>query len=86
MYIESVNKGTPFPPPTIEIEIFFDGSIDAEYEGNENSERLSCEGLKFEIAFNEKYSNEYNTLIAKKNGLQAPSNTFLKTSNILVAP
>lgn len=22
MYIESVNKGTPFPPPTIEIEIF----------------------------------------------------------------
>lgn len=54
------------------LKFFFDGSIDAEYEGNENSERLSCEGLKFEIAFNEKYSNEYNTLIAKKNMMSIP--------------
>ena len=72
LYINSVNKGTPFPPPSISIEIFFDGSIDAEYEGNENSEHISCEGLKFEIAFNEKYSSEYNTLIAKKNMMSIP--------------
>lgn len=72
LYIDSVNGGRPLPPPSIVIEIFFDGSIDAEYEGNENSERFSCEGLKFEIAFNEKYSNEYTTLIAKKKMMSIP--------------
>ena len=36
-YINSVNSGSALPPPSISIEIFFDGSIDPEYEGNENS-------------------------------------------------
>lgn len=71
-YINSINSGTAFPPPDICIEVFFDGSIDPEYEGNENSEKASCEGLKFEIAFNEKYNNEYNALIAKKNMMSLP--------------
>ena len=71
-YIDSINSGTAFPPPDICIEVFFDGSIDPEYEGNENSEKASCEGLKFEIAFNEKYNNEYNALIAKKNMMSLP--------------
>ena len=71
-YINSINSGTAFPQPDICIEVFFDGSIDPEYEGNENSEKASCEGLKFEIAFNEKYNNEYNALIAKKNMMSLP--------------
>lgn len=71
-YIDSVNSGSACPPPSICIEVFFAGSIDPEYEGNENSERASFEGLKFEVAFNDKYSNEYNALIAKRNMMSLP--------------
>ena len=71
-YISSINEGKALPPPTVSIEVFFDGSIDPEYEGNDNSERASCEGLKFEIAFDEKYISEYNALIAKKNMMSLP--------------
>lgn len=71
-YIDSVNNGSALAPPSISIEIFFDGSINPEYEGNDNSERTSCEGLKFEIAFDEKYISEYNALIAKKNMMSLP--------------
>lgn len=71
-YINSVNSGSACPPPSVCIEVFFGTSIDPEYEGNDNSERTSFEGLKFEIAFNDKYSNEYNALIAKKNMMSLP--------------
>lgn len=71
-YINSVNNGTALPPPFISIEIFFDGTINPEYEGNNNSDRAYCEGLKFEISFNEKYNSEYNTLISKKNMMSIP--------------
>lgn len=71
-YINSVNNGAALPPPFISIEIFFDGSINPEYEGNNNSDHASCEGLKFEISFNEKYNSEYNTLISKKNMMSIP--------------
>lgn len=72
LYINSVNSGAALPPPSISIEIFFDGSIDPEYEGNENSEHAFCEGLKLEIAFNEKYKSEYNTLVLKWNMMSIP--------------
>ena len=71
-YITSVNNGVALSPPSISIEIFFSGSINPEYEGNDNSERASCEGLKFEIAFDDKYITEYNALIAKKNMMSLP--------------
>lgn len=71
-YIQAVNNGTASAPPLISIEIYFQGSIDPEFEGNENYYRCPCEGLKFEIAFNEKYSSEYNALIAKKNMMSLP--------------
>ena len=71
-YISSVNSGSAYPPPSIYIEIFFEGSIDPEYEGNENSEHLACEGLKFEISFDEKYKDEYNALIKSKKMLSLP--------------
>lgn len=71
-YINSINTGVSASPPEIRIELFFDGSIDPEFEGNNNSERSSCEGLIFEIAFDEKFATEYNALIAKKNMMSLP--------------
>lgn len=72
-YISSVNgTGVALPPPSICIEVFFDGSIDPEYEGNDNSAHSPCEGLRFEIAFDEKYTSEYNALISKKEMLSLP--------------
>ena len=72
LYINSINNGTALPPPSISIEVFFDGSINPEYEGNDNSERVSCEGLRFQIAFDEKYTDEYNALVSKKNMMSLP--------------
>lgn len=71
-YIDSVNNGAALPPPSISIEVFFDGSINPEYEGNSNSEKAPCEGLICEIAFNEKYSDEYNALISRKQMMSLP--------------
>lgn len=71
-YFNSVNNGKALIPPSITIEIFFDGSVDPEFEGNDNSERISCEGLKFQIAFDEKYTEEYNVLVSKKNMISLP--------------
>ena len=72
LYINSVNSGKPLPPPSISIEIFFDGSINPEYEGNNNSEHAPCEGLVCQIAFDEKYLDEYNALVSKKNMMSLP--------------
>ena len=72
-YISSVNgAGVALPPPAICIEVFFNGSIDPEFEGNDNSDHSPCEGLRFEIAFDEKYTSEYNALISKKEMLSLP--------------
>lgn len=71
-YINSVNNGKALIPPSITIEIFFDGSLDPEFEGNDNSERISYEGINFQISFDEKYTEEYNVLISKKNMMSLP--------------
>lgn len=72
-YIQSVNNGTPLPPPNILIEIYFDGSIDPNFEGNGNTDRANgVEGLKFEIVYNQKFDDEYCQLIAQKNMLSMP--------------
>lgn len=66
-YIESVNRGTPLSPPESLIEIFFEGSLCPEFEGNNNTERLNkVEGLQFRIFYNDKYNDEYVKLIALK--------------------
>lgn len=66
-YIESVNRGTPLSPPEILIEIFFEGALCPEFEGNNNTERLNkVEGLQFRIFYNDKYNDEYAKLIALK--------------------
>lgn len=72
-YIESVNAGKPIEPPAVLIEIYFDASIDPDFEGNGNSEQLNkVEGLKFEIKYNRKYDDEYEKLIVQGNMLSLP--------------
>lgn len=66
-YISSINAGAPKLPPEILIEIFFDGSICPEFEGNNNTERLNkVEGLQFKISYNNKFDDEYNNLVTSK--------------------
>lgn len=66
-YIQSVNDGNPLPPPNVLVEIYFDNSIDANFEGNYNTDKANgVEGLKFEIAYNSKFDDEYSQLISKK--------------------
>lgn len=72
-YIDSVKAGTPLPPPNIFVEIYFEGSLDPNFEGNNNTERAnSVEGLRFEIAYNNKFDDEYNQLITEKNMMSLP--------------
>lgn len=72
-YIQSVNKGTPLPQPNILIEIYFDGSIDPNFEGNDNTDKAKgVEGLKFEILYNTKFDDEYSQLVSQKNMLSIP--------------
>ena len=72
-YIQSVKKGTPLPTPNILIEIYFDGSIDPNFEGNDNTDKAKgVEGLKFEILYNTKFDDEYSQLVSQKNMLSIP--------------
>ncbi len=72
-YIESVKAGNAKEPPRICIEIFFNGSINPDFEGNLNSEKANkVEGLKFEIAYNSKFDDEYAKLIESKNLASIP--------------
>ena len=71
-YISSVNNGTPLDPPSIKIEIYFDGNIDAEFQGNFNTDKVSSEGIIFEIAFDEKYRDEYEALIKEHSMVSLP--------------
>lgn len=71
-YIASVNNGTPLAPPAIRIEVYFDDNIDAQFEGNFNTDKTSSEGIIFEIAFADKYRDEYETLVKERTMLSLP--------------
>lgn len=72
-YIKSVNSGNALPPPSILIEIYFDGSINPEFEGNGNTDRAnSVEGLNFEITYDSKFDDEYRKLVASRNMQSLP--------------
>lgn len=72
-YIQSVNDGTPQAPPKILIEVYFDGSIEPNFEGNSNTDHVSrIEGFRFEIAYNSKYDDEYSKLVAQKDMKSLP--------------
>ena len=66
-YIKSLDSGKPIAPPRLLIEIYFNGSIDPEFEGNENSDKQDkVEGFRFEISFSEQHKAEYEKLIQSK--------------------
>lgn len=66
-YLRSLTSEKPIAPPGLMIEIYFDGSIDPEFEGNENTDKQNkVEGFRFEIAFDEQYHPEYEKLVQSK--------------------
>lgn len=71
-YLKQINNGENIKPPKLTIEVFFSNTVDAMFEGNYNSEKAPCEGLKFEIAFDEKFNDEYGVLISQRNMLTLP--------------
>ncbi len=61
------------------IEIYFDGSIDPNFEGNDNTDKQGkVEGFRFEIAFAEQHKDEYEKLVKSKD-------TFIETYRKIVS-
>lgn len=76
-YLQSINRGTPKEPPCILIEIYFDGTIDPEFEGNQNQDHASkVEGLQFKIGYSEKYNSEYQKVVDAKQLSSLPIEYF----------
>lgn len=72
-YLNAIKSGESTEPPRICIEIFFNGSIDPNFEGNQNSDKADkVEGLRFEIAYNNKFNDEYSKLVESKNIASIP--------------
>lgn len=72
-YLNAIKSGESTEPPRICIEIFFNGSIDPDFEGNQNSDKANkVEGLRFEIAYNNKFNDEYSKLVESKNIASIP--------------
>lgn len=66
-YLSSLNGEHPLSPPEMKIEIFFNGSIDPNFEGNQNSDKQDkIEGFLFSIEFAKEYQEEYEKLIEQK--------------------
>lgn len=64
-YLSKLNNGEHIEPPFIAIEIYFAGKELPLFEGNDNSNGTQACGISFRICFNEKYQNEYDSLIKK---------------------
>ena len=71
-YLEAINKGEKVAPPYILIEVYFKGSDCPLFEGNGNSERNKAQGIALKIEFDERYTPEYNLLIAHDQILSLP--------------
>lgn len=74
-FLDSLLTDSPLMPPHIMIELFFDmeanDAIKALFEGNGNSLKEKECGIQFNIAFNEKYQNEYNLLVSGEDRLES---------------
>jgi putative ATP-dependent endonuclease of OLD family len=66
-YLSDLDQGNVAILPYILIEIFFSGEDLPLFEGNGNSEKVKGCGIKFKIAFDNKYNAEYEQLIKKGN-------------------
>ena len=78
-YLESLQTATHLPPPTISIELFFEGGPNpalAMLEGNGNSDSVKGCGVWYVIEFDEKYQAEYETLIKTAAAAGEPINSI----------
>lgn len=72
-YLDSVKTGHPVDLPKMFVEIYFDGSINTEFEGDYNTEKQpKVEGVRFEAYFDEKYADEYSKAVALGDLLTLP--------------
>lgn len=79
-YLESLHSESPKAPPYMMIEIYFNGSIDPEFEGNDNTDKQDkVEGFRFEIAFAEQHQNEYEKLVKSKEIKSLPTEYYVAT-------
>ena len=64
-YVQSISdaSGEAQTPPFICIEIFFDSTDAARFEGNGNSEKTNACGVSLKIEFDPEYQSEYEALI-----------------------
>lgn len=63
-YINSLQTGPPLPPPIIFIELYISGGDEMSFlEGDYNSDKRYCSGIKLLVEFNEEYKPEYEALI-----------------------
>lgn len=79
-YLESLNSEKPIAPPGLMIEIYFNGSIDPIFEGNNNTDKQDkTEGFRFEIAFAEQHQPEYEQLVQSKEIHSLPTEYYVAT-------
>lgn len=62
-YILSLKTENPLPPPSILIEVFFNGEELPLFEGNGNSDKEKGCGISFKIEFDKEYQSAYDELI-----------------------
>lgn len=64
-YIQSISdeSAETQAPPTIRIEVFFDSTESARFEGNGNSEKAKACGVSLKVEFDPEYQSEYEALI-----------------------
>ena len=64
--LKSLKSKNPCEPPRIVIEVYFEGSIDPVFEGDNFSDKTMqqpMEGFRFSIVFSEQFKEEYEILI-----------------------
>lgn len=71
-YVESISKGENVLPPSFIIEIYFSEGTCPLFEGNGNTEKTKAEGLMLKVEYNEKYNDEYESLITSRDLLSLP--------------
>lgn len=77
-YLASLNSEAPIAPPGLMIEIYFNGSIDPNFEGNDNTDKQDkIEGFRFEIAFAEQHKDEYEKLVTAKEIKSLPTEYYI---------
>ena len=77
-YLSSLNGECPLAPPEMKIEIYFNGSIDPNFEGDQNSEKQDkIEGFSFSIGFAKQYQEEYEKLIEQKDIHSLPTEYYV---------